>query len=152
MKTFLDGIVVKKQISITNPPGNTDGPLDVSDNTNKVINLNADLLDDEDGSFYTDASNMTGSFSYENVTFDIVKRFAMIEKRILPLAILIISLVVTATLEAQVPVKVSNEKLVSGGKVYYMHEVQKGQTLYSGEDLIKLSQQKTAQIKAEMER
>jgi len=55
----------------------------------------------------------------------------MIEKRILPLAILIISIVVTATLEAQVPVQVSNEKLVSGGKVYYMHEVQKGQTLYS---------------------
>jgi LysM repeat protein len=26
---------------------------------------------------------------------------------------------------------VSNEKMVSGGKVYYMHEVQKGQTLYS---------------------
>jgi LysM repeat protein len=55
----------------------------------------------------------------------------MIVKRILPLAVLIISLIVTATLEAQVPVKVSNEKLVSGGKVYYMHEVQKGQTLYS---------------------
>ena len=70
LKTFLDGIVVKKQISITNPPGNTEGPLDVSDNTNKVINLNADLLDDEDGTFYTDAGNMTGAFSYENVTFD----------------------------------------------------------------------------------
>jgi NADH-quinone oxidoreductase subunit D len=28
----------------------------------------------------------------------------------------------------------------------------KGQTLYSGEDLIKLSQKKTEQIKAEMER
>jgi LysM repeat protein len=55
----------------------------------------------------------------------------MIVKRILPLAVLIISLIVTATLEAQVPVKVSNEKLVSGGKVYYMHEVLKGQTLYS---------------------
>jgi LysM repeat protein len=55
----------------------------------------------------------------------------MIVKRILPLAVLILSLIVTATLEAQVPVKVSNEKLVSGGKVYYMHEVLKGQTLYS---------------------
>ena len=55
----------------------------------------------------------------------------MIVKRILPLAVLILSLIVTATLEAQVPVNVSNEKLVSGGKVYYIHEVLKGQTLYS---------------------
>ena len=55
----------------------------------------------------------------------------MTETRILPLVILMISLIFPATLTAQVPVKVSNEKIVSGGKVYYMHEVQKGQTLYS---------------------
>ena len=55
----------------------------------------------------------------------------MTETRILPLVILMLSLIVPATVTAQVPVKVSNEKTVSGGKVYYMHEVQKGQTLYS---------------------
>ena len=42
-------------------------------------------------------------------------------------------LVFPASLEAQgpVPVTVSKEKIVVEGKVYYMHQVLKGQTLYS---------------------
>ncbi|MBE0678720.1 MAG: LysM peptidoglycan-binding domain-containing protein, partial [Bacteroidales bacterium] len=32
---------------------------------------------------------------------------------------------------AQVPVEVSNEKMIYGGKIFFMHDVQKGQTLYS---------------------
>jgi len=51
--------------------------------------------------------------------------------RILPTFALIITLAVPAAVSAQVPVEVSTEKVVSGGRVYYMHEVQKNQTLYS---------------------
>lgn len=51
--------------------------------------------------------------------------------RILPTFALIIALAVPAVISAQVPVEVSTEKVVSGGRVYYMHEVQKNQTLYS---------------------
>jgi len=51
--------------------------------------------------------------------------------RILPTFALIITLSVPAVVSAQVPVEVSTEKVVSGGKVYYMHQVQKNQTLYS---------------------
>jgi LysM repeat protein len=36
-----------------------------------------------------------------------------------------------AGMAAQVPVEVSDQKIVSEGKVYFMHEVLKGQTLYS---------------------
>jgi LysM repeat protein len=36
-----------------------------------------------------------------------------------------------AVVSAQVPVEVSNQKIVVEGKVYYMHQVAKGQTLYS---------------------
>ena len=51
--------------------------------------------------------------------------------RILPRFALIITLAVPAVVSGQVPVEVSTEKVVSGGRVYYMHEVQKNQTLYS---------------------
>jgi len=51
--------------------------------------------------------------------------------RILPTFALIITLTVPSAVSAQVPVEVSTEKVVSGGRVYYMHEVQKNQTLYS---------------------
>ncbi len=44
---------------------------------------------------------------------------------------LIMALAVTSVIGAQVPVEVSGEKIVSGGRVYYLHEVQKSQTLYS---------------------
>lgn len=44
---------------------------------------------------------------------------------------LIMTLAVTSVIGAQVPVEVSGEKIVSGGRVYYLHEVQKNQTLYS---------------------
>ena len=51
--------------------------------------------------------------------------------RILPLIALIATLSLPTVVSAQVPVEVSDEKVVSGGRVYYMHEVQKNQPLYS---------------------
>ena len=51
--------------------------------------------------------------------------------RFLPVIALLITLVVPSVASAQIPVQVSEEKVISGGKVYYMHEVQKNQTLYS---------------------
>ena len=70
LKTFLDGITVKGQINISPLLGVSDPPLELYGNTNKVESLNADLLDGEHGAYYTEASNITGAFSYENVTFD----------------------------------------------------------------------------------
>lgn len=71
LKTFLNEIAVTKQIRILSD-GNpfTSPPLDLGGNNVKVPNLNADLLDDRDGSYYRNASNITGSFSYTNVAFD----------------------------------------------------------------------------------
>lgn len=68
-----------------------------------------------------------------------IKRPDMSEKRILLVFALIIGLILPATLSAQVPVEVSNEKMVYGGKVFYMHNVQKGQTLYSVSRAYKVS-------------
>lgn len=51
--------------------------------------------------------------------------------RILPVIALIATLSLPTVVSAQVPVEVSDEKVVSGGRIYYMHEVQKNQTLYS---------------------
>jgi LysM repeat protein len=44
---------------------------------------------------------------------------------------LIAAIASSSALLGQVPVQISTEKIVSAGKVYYMHEVQKDQTLYS---------------------
>ncbi len=55
----------------------------------------------------------------------------MILTLVLPAFVLIITMVAPGVVIAQVPVEVSTEKVVSGGRVYYMHEVQKNQTLYS---------------------
>ncbi len=44
---------------------------------------------------------------------------------------LIAAIASSSALQGQVPVQISTEKIVSAGKVYYMHEVQKDQTLYS---------------------
>ena len=69
-KVFVDNIIFRKQIRIDDPAGNSQPPFFISSNTNKVINLNADLLDDQDGSYYRNAANITGAFSYNNVSFD----------------------------------------------------------------------------------
>jgi LysM repeat protein len=55
----------------------------------------------------------------------------MSDKRFLQVIALIIGLFLPAAVCAQVPVEVSNEKMIYDGKVYYMHDVKKGQTLYS---------------------
>ncbi len=60
-----------------------------------------------------------------------IKHFFMSDKRFLPVIALIILLILPVAISAQVPVEVSNEKMIYGGKVFYMHDVQKGQTLYS---------------------
>lgn len=71
-------------------------------------------------------------FNYmKRLTLLHIKRPDMSDKRILPVITLIIGLLLPTVLSAQVPVEVSNERMVSGGKVFFMHNVQKGQTLYS---------------------
>jgi LysM repeat protein len=55
----------------------------------------------------------------------------MSEKQILPLLTLILFMIFSGVAGGQVPVEVSGQKIVTGGKVYYMHHVLQGQTLYS---------------------
>lgn len=71
LKKFLQGIDVVGQIRfLSNGAPPSSPPFDLAGNSIKVNNLNADLLDDRDGAYYRNASNITGSFSYNNVTFD----------------------------------------------------------------------------------
>jgi len=51
--------------------------------------------------------------------------------RILPMIALTFALLAPLKISAQVPVQVSNERVISGGRAFFMHEVLKGQTLYS---------------------
>jgi len=44
---------------------------------------------------------------------------------------LTVALLAPLKISAQVPVQVSNERVISAGRAFFMHEVQKGQTLYS---------------------
>jgi hypothetical protein len=71
LKRFLGELEVLKQIKIIND-GNpfTAPPIVLNGNTVRVTSLNADLLDDQHGSYYRNAGNITGAFSYQNVTFD----------------------------------------------------------------------------------
>jgi hypothetical protein len=70
VKRFADGITVNGQISIIPNIGQTDPPLNVGPNTNMVVNLNSDLLHGQPGTYYNDASNMTGLFDYRKVEFN----------------------------------------------------------------------------------
>jgi len=70
LKRFADGITVNGQISIVPNLGQTDPPLNISNNSNMVVNLNSDLLDGQHGSYYTNAFNMTGLFDYQKVEFN----------------------------------------------------------------------------------
>ncbi len=63
----------------------------------------------------------------------------MFENRILPVLLLMVALIVPTALSGQVPVDVSNQKIVSEGKTYYMHLVLKDQTLYSISKAYKVS-------------
>jgi len=56
---------------------------------------------------------------------------AMYPKHALKTMLIIAALLVSSSMTAQVPVEVSKQKIVAEGKIYYMHAVQKGQTLYS---------------------
>ena len=70
LKTFLNGIAVDEQIIILDKSVSTKPPLDVKSNNLLVTNLNSDLLDGQHGTFYRNASNVTGSFDYNKVKFD----------------------------------------------------------------------------------
>lgn len=71
IKSFNDSIIFRKPpVQINNPIGNASPPLTIGGNTIKVTSLNSDLLDDQHGFYYRNAANVTGSFSYNNVTFD----------------------------------------------------------------------------------
>ena len=65
------------------------------------------------------------------LTLSLKQANSMILKRILPTVLLTTILLLTGEVSAQVPVEISTEKVTTGGVVYYMHEVQKNQTLYS---------------------
>jgi len=56
---------------------------------------------------------------------------AIYPKHALKTLLMIAALMVSSSMTAQVPVEVSKQKIVAEGKIYYMHAVQKGQTLYS---------------------
>ncbi len=70
-----------------------------------------------------------------NSTFTLPGLSVMSLKRISPVFLLAVIMLLPAGLSAQVPAPVpverSAQKIVAGGKVYYMHQVLKGQTLYS---------------------
>jgi LysM repeat protein len=72
-----------------------------------------------------------GACLYENITFIPQNRDDMTVTRILPMIALTVALMAPLKISAQVPVQVSNERVISGGRAFYMHEVLKGQTLYS---------------------
>ena len=63
----------------------------------------------------------------------------MFGNRILPVLLLMVALIVPTALSGQVPVDISNQKIVSEGKTYYMHLVLKDQTLYSISKAYKVS-------------
>lgn len=69
LKTFVDGLIVNKQLNIVSDFGQSTPPI-VVNNSNMVENLNVDLLHGHNDSYYRNAINMTGLFSYENVQFD----------------------------------------------------------------------------------
>ncbi len=74
----------------------------------------------------------TTVFNYMKILpLPLLKRPDMSKIPILPFIALMIALMLPAPLSAQVAVEVSNEKMIYGGKVFYMHDVQKGQTLHS---------------------
>lgn len=70
LKTFVDGLTVKGTINVSPNLGVSEPPFELYGNTNLVTSLNADLLDGNHGTDYRDAAQMTGAFSYNNVTFD----------------------------------------------------------------------------------
>lgn len=70
VKTFVNGIQVRDQVVITPLIGQSNPPLNVGSNNIMVENLNVDLLHGHSSDYFTDAGNMTGLFTYENVEFD----------------------------------------------------------------------------------
>jgi hypothetical protein len=71
LKRFLGQIEVMKQIKIlTDGNPATSPPFVLYGNQLKVEDLNADLLDDKHGSYYSNAVNMTGAFDYTKVSFN----------------------------------------------------------------------------------
>ncbi len=70
-----------------------------------------------------------------NINFALHKLSDMLLKRTTPAFMFLVIMLLTAELAAQVPapvaVEISTQKIVVEGKVYYMHQVVKGQTLYS---------------------
>jgi LysM repeat protein len=73
-----------------------------------------------------------------NVNFALHKPSYMSLNRILPAPVMLLAMIMMllpVELSAQVPapvaVEISTQKIVAEGKVYYMHQVVKGQTLYS---------------------
>ncbi|MRR20023.1 LysM peptidoglycan-binding domain-containing protein [bacterium] len=68
-----------------------------------------------------------------NVTLMMNKKYKAYPCRLVPFMMVLVAVLFPVILHAQVPVpvEVSKQKIVTEGKVYYIHTVLKGQTLYS---------------------
>jgi hypothetical protein len=68
VKTFYDGINVYNSLSILQGVAYGGPPFFIGSNTGLVTSLNSDLLDNNHGSFYRNAINLTGTLDYNNTT------------------------------------------------------------------------------------
>ena len=59
------------------------------------------------------------------------RRFFFVRHAVIILIMTAMTLQAPLMAQVPVPVEISTEKIVVEGKVYYMHQVEKGQTLYS---------------------
>lgn len=68
IKTFHDAINVYNYLSILQGVSYNGPPLFIGSNSGLVTSLNSDYLDNQHGSFYRDAINLTGTLDYNNTT------------------------------------------------------------------------------------
>lgn len=68
IKTFSQNLTVNKFIEIITDPSYSGPPIKVGSNSGLVQYLNSDLLDNNHGSYYRNAINLTGTLDYRNVT------------------------------------------------------------------------------------
>lgn len=68
IKTFHDAVNVYNYLTILQGAGYGGPPLFIGSNSGLVTSLNSDYLDDQHGSFYRNAINLTGTLDYNNTT------------------------------------------------------------------------------------
>lgn len=68
IKTFISPVNVYNYINVIQGTGYNGAPIFVGGNSGLVTNLNSDLLDNNHGSYYRNAVNLTGTLDYNNTT------------------------------------------------------------------------------------